>query len=71
MPTHQGFESRLITAADVVRQQLPIGQPGAIPQKHGPAKALDDPTHLAGRHVLSFTAGDGRPLPYYYPQAAV
>ena len=53
VPPHQGCKSRLVTAAEVVLQQLPIGQPRPIPQKHRPAKVLDDLAHLAGRHVVS------------------
>jgi hypothetical protein len=52
MPMHKGCKSRPITAADVVLQQLPIGQSRTIPQN--PAKMLDDPAQLSGRHVLSF-----------------
>src|SRR5207244_2727538 len=54
MPPHKGCKSRLVPAADVVLQQLPIGQTRTIPQKRRPAKVLDDPVHLAGRHSLSF-----------------
>jgi hypothetical protein len=52
MPMHKGCKSHLIMAADVVLQQLPIGQPRPISQKHHPAKVLDDFARLAGRHVL-------------------
>src|SRR5262249_45751598 len=54
MPMHQGCKSRLVTAADVVRQQFLIGQPPTVSQKHPPSKVLEYPPHLAGRHVLSF-----------------
>jgi hypothetical protein len=43
----------LFTPADVVREQLPIGQPRPIAQKHCPAEVLDDLVPLAGRHVVS------------------
>src|SRR5262245_40464954 len=51
VPTHKGRKSRLVLAADVVRQQLLIGQPSPVLQKHRPAKVLDDPVHLAHRRV--------------------
>src|SRR5262245_7893727 len=60
MALHQDCKSRRVTAADVVLQQLPIGPTGAIAQQHRPAKVLDDPVHLAGRHALSFV-GDMSP----------
>src|SRR5262249_33501957 len=53
MPPHQGRKSRLIATADVVLQQLPIGQSRPIPQHHA-TKVLEDLARLAGRHVLSF-----------------
>src|SRR5579864_8850031 len=56
MPLHKGRKSRLVTTADVVLQQLPIGQPYAIPQKHRPAKVLDNPAQLSGRHIASLVA---------------
>src|SRR5439155_167879 len=52
MPMHKGCKSRLVTAAHVVLQQLPIGQSRTIAQN--PAKMLDDPVQFSGRHVLSF-----------------
>jgi hypothetical protein len=56
-------------AANVVRQQLSIGQTRTVPQKHHPAKVLDDLAHLARHHVVSFV---GVALyPYYYPLKAV
>jgi hypothetical protein len=42
MPLHKGRKSRLIATADVLLQQLPIGQPCPIFAKHRPAKVLDD-----------------------------
>src|SRR5262249_21432521 len=53
MPLHKGCKSRHVTTADVVFQQLPIGPTRTIPQKHRPAKVLDDTAHLADRHALS------------------
>jgi hypothetical protein len=52
MSAHQGCNSGFVTAAEVVLQQLPIGQPSPITHKHGPAKVLDDLAHLAGRHLI-------------------
>jgi hypothetical protein len=49
MPSHEGCKSRLVTAADVVIQQLPIGLSGAIAQN--PAKVMDDSAQLSGHHV--------------------
>jgi hypothetical protein len=60
MPMHKGCESPLVTAADVVRQQLSIGQTCTLPQKQRPAKVLDDPAYLAWHHVLALSV---RPLP--------
>ena len=51
MPLNNGRKCRLVTTADVVLQQLPIGQSCPIPQKHRPAKVLDDLAHLVGRHL--------------------
>jgi len=42
MPLHEGAQSRLVPAAEVVLQQLPIGQSRSVPQEHCPAKELDD-----------------------------
>jgi hypothetical protein len=53
MPLHKGPKSRLVTTADVVLQQLLIGQSCAIPQTHRPAKVLDNPAQLSGRHITS------------------
>jgi hypothetical protein len=52
MPLHKGCESRLVTAADVVLQQLAIGQARTVPQDA--AEVLHDPVHRAGCHVPSF-----------------
>jgi hypothetical protein len=52
MPPHKGCKSRLVTAANIILQELPIGQPRTVTQKHRPAKVLDDLTHLARRHVV-------------------
>jgi hypothetical protein len=41
-------------AADVVLQQLPIGQRCCIAQKHSPAKVRYGLAPRAGRHVLPF-----------------
>jgi hypothetical protein len=73
MPTHQGCKSCRVAAADVGRQQLPIGQARPIPQKHRPAKMLDDPAHLACHHLASFAlasavVGSVGFYPYYYRQ---
>jgi hypothetical protein len=51
MPPHEGRESRLITPADEVFQQLPIGQTRSLSEKDRPAKVLDDPAYSAGRHL--------------------
>src|SRR5262249_18635000 len=61
---HQDRESRLVTTADVVRQQLPVGPSRPITQR--PAQVLEDPVQLSGRHVLPFVGLDC-PLSYYYP----
>src|SRR5262249_42342100 len=53
MPAHQGGQRRLVPAAEVVLQQLPIGQARPTPQKHGPAQVLEDLARLACRHVVS------------------
>ena len=53
MPLHKGRKSRLVTTADVVLQQLLIGQSCPIPQKHRPAKVLDNPARSSGRHITS------------------
>jgi hypothetical protein len=45
MPPHKGCKSRLVMAADVVLQQLPVGQTRPVLQKHHPAKVLDDLDH--------------------------
>jgi hypothetical protein len=37
LPPHQGCQRRLVAAADVVLQQLGIGQPGPVPPKDRPA----------------------------------
>jgi hypothetical protein len=57
-----GCNSRIFSAAEEALQQLPIGQPCPIAQKHRPAKVLDDLTHLAVRHVPSWVAGASRPI---------
>jgi hypothetical protein len=67
MPPHKGRKSRFVTTADVVLQQLPIGRPCSIPQKHRPAKVLDNPAQFCGRHVPSFWVASVAPPPYYYP----
>src|SRR5438045_804445 len=54
MPLHKGRQSRLVTTAEVVLQQLPIGPSCPIPQKHRPAKVLDNLAQLSSRHVPSF-----------------
>ena len=54
MPLHEGRKTRLVPAADVLLQQLPIGHLRPIPQKHLPANVLDDLADRAGRHVFSF-----------------
>jgi len=66
MPLNEGRKSRLVPAADVVLQQLPIGQPSPIAQQSRPAKVLYGPAHLAGRHVPSFV-GLGRPSTLLLP----
>jgi uncharacterized protein (TIGR02996 family) len=53
MPPHQGCQSRLVTTAEVVHQQLPIGQPRPLAQKHRPAQVLENLAHLAVRHGVS------------------
>src|SRR5262245_32302308 len=52
MPSHQNRQRRLVTTAEVVLQQLSIGQPCPVAQPH-PAKVLDHLAHLAGRHFVS------------------
>jgi hypothetical protein len=52
VPPHQGRQSVLVAAADVILKELPIGQSRPIPQKHGPAKVLDDLAHLAVGHFI-------------------
>jgi hypothetical protein len=53
MPLHKGRKSHLVTTADVVLQQLLIGQSCPIPHKRRPAKVLDKPAQLSGRHITS------------------
>src|SRR5260370_10746355 len=52
MPQHQGGERRLVTTAEVVLHQLPIGAPCPV-APHRPAKVLDNPVQLFGGHVRS------------------
>src|SRR5258708_6340483 len=54
MPLHQCREGRLVTAADVVGQELAIGPSSADSQKRPLANVLHDLAGLAGRHVSSF-----------------
>src|SRR5262249_47945228 len=56
MPLDKGRKRRLITTADEVLQQLPIGEPCPIPQKHRPAKVVDTRALLPGRHIASLVA---------------
>jgi hypothetical protein len=51
MPPHEDCQSRLITAADEVFQQLPIAQTRSLLEKDSPAKVLDDPAYSASRHL--------------------
>ena len=51
MPPHEDCQSRLITAADEVFQQLTIGQTRSLLEKDRPAQVLDDPAYSAGRHL--------------------
>jgi hypothetical protein len=53
MTLHKGHKSRFVTTADVVLQQLPVGSSCSIPQKPRPAKVLDNPAPLSGRHIAS------------------
>src|SRR5262245_15088392 len=53
MPMYEGCKSRFFVPADVVLQQLPIGQPRPIAQQHRPAKVRDDLADLVDRHVVS------------------
>jgi hypothetical protein len=55
MPLHEGRQSRLITAADEVFQQLSIGQTRSRLEKDRAAKVLEDPAYSAGRHLDSLT----------------
>jgi hypothetical protein len=71
MPMHEGRKGRLVTAAEVVLQQLPVGQPRTVPQQQRPAEVQHDLARLAARHALSFTVAPIALYAYYYPQAAV
>src|SRR4029077_5891575 len=71
MPLHKVGRSRLITTADVVLQQLLIGQSCPIAQKHRPAKVLDNPAPLSGRHIASLVAAKFALYLYYYRLQAV
>jgi hypothetical protein len=56
MTLHKGRKSCFVTTAEVVLQQLPIGPSCSIPQKPRPAKVLDNPAPLSGRHIASLVA---------------
>jgi hypothetical protein len=61
---HQQLQGPSVTVAEVALQQLPIGQPRPVLQKHGPAKVLDDLAHRARRHSSCFLGGRHHlPLP--------
>jgi hypothetical protein len=47
---HKGRKSGFVLMVDEAPKNLPIGQPGPFPQKHRPAKVLDDPAHLTCCH---------------------
>src|SRR5581483_5878257 len=70
MPQHEGFQRRLVPAAEEGFQQLPIGHPRPAPQQYRPAKLADDLAHLAGRHVIALVVGVFWPLLLYYRHAA-
>jgi len=54
MSLHKGCYRRGVAAADVVLQQLRIGQRCYIAQKNTSAKMQDGLAAWAGRHVLPF-----------------
>jgi hypothetical protein len=64
MPAHQGCQSRLFAAAEVVLQQLPIGQTRSVPQKRRLAQVLEDLAHRVVRHAVSLV---GATLTLYLP----
>jgi hypothetical protein len=66
MPLHEGSTRRFITAAEVVLQQLPIGQPCGLLPKNGAAKVLDDPADLAHHYLTSRAAAGVHFYPNYY-----
>jgi hypothetical protein len=53
MPTYEGGQSRPVMTAEIVLQQLPIGQSSPVPQKDRGVQVLDDIAHRAVRHVAS------------------
>lgn len=55
MTVHQGGQGGRIPKAEVVLQQLSIGQTRPIPQQNQPAQVLEDLAHCAGRHRSSLT----------------
>ena len=71
MPPHKGGKSRRVTTAGVVLQQLLIGPSSPIPQKHRPAKVLDNPAQLVRSPYHFSCNGEIRPLSYYYRLQAV
>jgi hypothetical protein len=54
MPLDKGFECRRVMTAEVVLEQLSIGQSGTLTLSERPAKVLDDRIHLSGRHGSPF-----------------
>src|SRR6516165_7631760 len=54
VPPHEGRKSRPVSAADVVPQQLRIGRPSPIVERHRATEELQNLAHLAGWHLIPF-----------------
>jgi hypothetical protein len=62
VPPHEGGEGSFVPVLEEAPKELPIGQPGPVVQKRGPAKVPDDLVHLARRHVSPSANNKARPL---------
>src|SRR3984893_12533105 len=67
MPPHEDCKGGFVLPAEEGLQQLSIGQPRPVPQKHGSAKLAYYRVHQAGRHVVWSVAGLVGPLLVFAP----